>query len=236
MSTFPTSSETAIKRCFYLAPVLVFVSFARASAAVPVGVDFSNNSTQFSESNGTIGVNLGGSPVPVGPTLSPSAQPWNKTFTLNSPNSGSPNLVNIDELLRFFPPQGGGSQLPVVEWREQILTPGFVWTSGTLTELNLGQIFVRTVGNGTVAGGDISFQFAGTPITSDQFLYRFTKQMQWTGGGPRPSSVNVRQYPLSSVPEPGTFVIASIVIIWAVGRRGRYTASPRLDSIRPPNG
>jgi len=198
--------------------ILIALTCRHARGDIPVGVDFSNNYTQFSETNGTVHVNLGGSAVPVGPTLSPAAQAWHKTLTLNSPNSNSPNIVDVNELVRFFPPISGGAQLPVTEWREQILTHGFVWTRGTLTEFDLGQIFVRTVGMGVIASSEITFQFAGTPISSDQFLYRYAKQIQWTGAGPRPSSIDVLQFPLTSVPEPGAVAIACIAMLSIAGR------------------
>ncbi len=190
-----------------------------ATAAIPVGVDHAYKKGPFTESAGRVGVNWGGSAVPVGPN--PLADPWTKTFVLSSPSLSEPDITRVTEKLRFIF-SASRPVVPVIEWHEEILTPGFVWLDGEMKQLTLGANTIQTIAAGTVDGSSIRFDFPETPIESDDYLYSVSKRFAWVGSGDRPASVNVREYP-AVVPEPSAIVLLGIgavgLLSYALRRR-----------------
>jgi len=218
VSTKPAMTVSPIAVGF-LFVCLAAVQHAPA-AGVAVGVEFADARGPFTESGGHVGVNWGGSAVPVGPN--PQLEPWTKTIVLSSPGTADPNVTTVVEKLRFYPPSSGPF-LPVIEWREEILAPGFVWLDGHMEQLELSAVPIRTIATGVPDGSSIVFGFSATPIESNDYLYLVTKRFVWTGVGARPSQIDVREHP-AVVPEPSAVASFALALACLAVTRRRNAA------------
>ena len=132
--------------------LILCLSLSQFAFAVPVGQGTSNpfESTHQFDVEGWV---IGDHQSPFEISLDPGAGPWVKTL------EGSPDIIPESTVFILQETLIVGPGLPWADWHEEVLTPGWEWTFGDITDVG------NTGGLELLPGLEVSFDPADNPNT-----------------------------------------------------------------------
>ncbi len=212
--------------CLAQANAILYVNGGGAQGGTLVGINPLPSPGPYVGDNNNddmIMVGTPSSPIPI--TLDPNGTAWTKQFQVNRDGQGwAPGqTVTVMELLTFPPT----STLRPTDWHETILpatgpNSNFQWGGGSI-------LIGTSTYPATLSGDGKSIWFDFPPIPPSAPPAKITKTLVWTDGVITPDqngspnniyTITVSEQP--SVPEPGAFVMACVMIAsMAVATRSR---------------
>jgi len=180
-----------------------FLAAAAPAAAQGVGNLPALPTTFWNQGGGWFVSDQGGAPIPV--IRDPNGPKWIKNFfdptgTI-SPTPGA--LYSVTERLLIAP------QLDWTDWHEEILTPGWEWTSKVLMLVNVSQppsgLTVINLPGTPIQGGTLEFYF--DPLSPGTVI-DIRKELKYVGPqGMSFDAIQIAQYP---TPEPATMGLLAL--------------------------
>ncbi len=201
--------------------VLLYVEGA-SSEGIPAGVG-GDPPTEFEGTLNGVLVGDPSNPIPIeiGPIDGPM---WPKIFTVDvGPNGIGPGLrIPVWEHIQILPPAAGVPVLPLTDWHEEVHTPNWTWSGGSLM-VGTGDPIPGMVGGPAGAATNIWFDLPigvkpdpAAPI--DLWIHK-----ELIYNGPPISApvaiIEVWEYP--TVPEPTTIMLATLGAAYVVLTRRR---------------
>ena len=199
--------------------LVVSVSLAAAQAALAQGVGNIGSLPLVIPQNSPGGWVIGTPPAPIPVVRDPNGPKWIKHLTdpgggpIINPNPGT--IYDINETVQI------AGNLWWSDWHEEIITPGWEWTSAVSILENViqppaGLTIVNTPGTLT-EGGTLEFYFDPLPPGT---LLNIRKQLQYVGipGTVHIGPIELAQYP---TPEPATMALLAAGSLVALRRRRR---------------